>query len=1016
MYKQLPIFFFFWVICSYASAQNLNDQKPAYLSVKDGLPDASITAICQDSDGFLWIGTSDGLSRYDGVVFVNYYHSKQQPSLPGNYINKLIPLSAHRLLVASTTGLCLFNTRTNTFKNLIIKAEAAMFGFENNFTAIAVSKDGHLWAGSQTCLYELDTALNILQRRSDYRKKGVSQNLFLYVESLRSLPGGNVVFETQQSMGKSPYRWYLSENKKIIPLQNSISPYKRIFDPLQLRDFTFNTEGDAFFIKRGVDSLFFLDVDLNHVTATRLDKIKGNSQISFNSQVSVIKNQFFGCSLLDGGLLYTNMLGAVKANGKPQWHITLPGKHVTSVFCDRENNIWIGTTNGLYKFTMALSSVAVSALPQIGVTTGLNIELSNIFMDNNNIFLSSTGGGLFYTQANEINWKNLTWKPKSELNDTWNIRATGSDRYWIGTQRGLFEWHAGAKHATPLLLSQTWQWINALPVTTQFLDREGILWLGLGVGKGVAAFNLNNKQIKLYSLETPNRFPLRYPVTIAEDELGNLWMGGVEGRGLVCWNRNRDKFTLLPPQFNSEFDSGVINTIYADHRGSLWLGTSGGLFQFNIACRLFKKYGVPQGLSSNTIYSIEADSAKHLWIGTKNGLSCMGLANKDVVNFNGYYQNSEDAVACIKYDATNHKIYFITPHNFYKVAPREWLRRREAPSLFITSIVSSGIDLSNHQNIELHYSNNNINIAFSAVNLVDGGETKYFYRLNSHQKNWTSTQGARQVSFSSLLPGRYAFEVKAQLSDGTWSKNREVLLFSVANPFWKTWWFILLDVTVASLIIYVFYNYRIRQIMALQNIRSSIASDLHDDIGSTLSNIYILTQLSHANLGRPENADRFLTRIAEEVASSSQSLDDIVWSINTNNDNFEQVAARMRRYAADLLESSEIEYHVDFDERLLHKKLNLEQRRDIYLIFKEALNNIYKHAKATAVTIALTTDRDFFKMTIGDNGVGFDPREPTTRNGLKNMHTRVKKHRGNLMVTSQKGAGATVLVVMKIFR
>ena len=540
--------------------------------------------------------------------------------------------------------------------------------------------------------------------------------------------------------------------------------------------------------------------------------------------------------------------------------------------------------------------------------------------------------------------------------------------------------------------------------------------MGLGGGKGVAAFNLTTHDIKVYSLATSNSFPLRYPIAIDEDEYGNLWMGGVEGRGLVHWDRKQDKFTLISPLFNSEFDSGIVNAIYADHNSSLWLGTSDGLFQFNIPSRRFTKYNAQHGLSSNSIYSIEADSSKHLWIGTKNGLSCMDLTNHKIINFNGYYQNSEDAVYSVKYDAVNRKIYFTTPHNFYSITPQEWLRRRDAPPLFITSVVSSGKNLPADEKIGLDYANNNINIAFSAINLVDGGQTKYFYRLNSRQKNWISTGSSRQVSFSSLLPGKYEFEVKAQLSDGTWSRNKALVLFSVANPFWKTWWFILVDISIASSIIYLLYRYRIRQIMALQSIRSRIASDLHDDIGSTLSNIHILTRLSHANLTEPEKAGGFLTRIAEEVNASSQSLDDIVWSINTRNDNFEQVAARMRRYAAELFESSDIEYKVDFDEKLLHKKLNLEQRRDIYLVFKEALNNICKHAKATAVTITLTTDHQYFKMTIEDNGIGFDPAEPTARNGLKNMQLRAKTHRGNFIIDSQKGTGTTVSVVMRMFR
>jgi len=1012
------VFIFAFLIALYVNvfAQNRDNEKPAYISVKDGLPDATITAICQDEDGFLWVGTSYGLSRYDGVEFKNYYHSNAGGSLPGNYINALQILPGHRLLVATTTGLCLFNTCSNTFNNLVVRADARMFSFENNFRAIAAGKNGHLWAGTQTGLYELDTSLRILQSKTAYREKGIDTNVFLYVESIKHLTDGTVLFRLQPDAKGLEYQWYLSVNNKIEPLAHSASAYKSFLDPALLADVAFDKLGNAWFVKPYVDSLFFFDHFLNKVTARRIEGVKGSYRISYNSRISLINDQFWGCSLLDGGMLYANRPQSNNSGAKPGWGIALPGKHVICTFNDRANNLWIGTTNGLYKFTLAANSLAVSAMPENDALTGRNIELSNVFIAPGKIFLTTTGGGVFYTRNDRIDWKNIKWKPNSDLNDTWNVRAMPNGSYCIGTQRGLFTWRPGDKLPAPLSLPPAWQWINQLPVTTQFTDKENMLWMGLGVGNGLASIRLSGGDIKLYSRKNQNNFPLRYPITMDEDEHGDLWMGGIEGRGLVHWSRKTDKFDLLPPEFNADFDNGLINTIYADHKGSLWLGTAGGLVKFSILTKQFKKYDIRQGLSSNTINSLAADSANHLWIATKNGLSCMDLVSGKIFNFNDYYQYSDDPVNSIRYDAVTHKVYFITPHNFYSINPNEWLRRRDPPQIFIISATSSGRNLNANGNISLDYNNNNINIAFSAVNLVDGRQNKYFYSLNNPGANWIAAGSSRQVSFSSLLPGNYTFRVRAQLPDGTWSKNQGVVTFSVAAPFWKTWWFIIGNIIVFVLVIYLLYQYRIRQLMNVQTIRSRIASDLHDDIGSTLSNIHILTELSHASLAEPAKANGFLTRIAEEVNLSSQSLDDIVWSINTLNDNFEQIAARMRRYAAELFESANIKYKVYFDEKLAHKKLNMEQRRDIYLIFKEALNNIYKHAQARSVNITLETDRRYFKMTISDDGLGFDPLEPTVRNGLKNIKARAKKNKGIFRVESQAGQGTAILITMEIFR
>ena len=1016
MYKRLSVLLFLVYLNFFASAQNLDNEKTTYISVKDGLPDATITAICQDGDGFLWIGTSYGLSRYDGVEFKNYYHSKTGNSIPGNYINALKILPVHQLLVATTTGLCIFNTRRNTFKKLIINANARMFAFENNFRTIATDKNGHIWAGSQTCLYELDSSLNILQSKNGYKENGTNPNMFLYVESIKPLPNGEMLFRLQQENKGMRYRWYLSAGEKIIPLEPSSHPYKFFPDPAVLADVVFDKRGNAWFVKNMTDSLFFFDRRSNKVTAIPIGEIKNHDQVSFNSKISLKNDHFFGCSLSDGGLLYANGLSPQTNVLNAKWAIALPGKHVICTFFDKDNNLWIGTTNGLYKFTLVANSLSISPLPDKDALTGHSIELAGIFITPGKIFLTTSGGGMFYTGNGGVDWKNVRCPLNNNSNITWNIRATTSGNYWIGTQQGLLKWQPGDKHPAQLSLPVAWRWINSLPITTQFADRENLLWIGLGVGRGVATLNLNTQEIKLYSKKGGGNFPLRYPIALDEDEYGNIWMGGVEGRGLVCWDRKTDHFTLFPPEFDSDFDNGMINAIYADHKGTLWLGTAGGLVKFDISTKRFKKYDTPQGLSSNTIYSLTADSAKHLWIATKNGLSYMDITTGKISNFNGYYQNSEDPVNSAKYDVTTNKVYFITPHNFYSITPGEWVRQRDPPKVFITSATSSGRDLDPEQNIMLNYTENNINIAFSAVNLVDGSQNKYFYRLNNQDKKWIPAGSSRQISFSNLLPGKYSFRVRAQLSDGIWSKNEGIVSFSVATPFWKTWLFITSVTVIFAVIAYLLYNYRIRQILRVQSIRSRIASDLHDDIGSTLSNINILTQLSHANLSEPEKANGFLARIAQEVNTSSQSLDDIVWSINTLNDNFEQLAARMRRYAAELFESVDIEYKVNFDDRLTHKTLSVEQRRDIYLIFKEALNNIVKHARATAVTISLGTDHQYFKMTIEDNGIGFDPMAPSARNGLKNMQARVANNKGVFTVKSGKGKGTSLSVVMKIFR
>jgi signal transduction histidine kinase len=204
-----------------------------------------------------------------------------------------------------------------------------------------------------------------------------------------------------------------------------------------------------------------------------------------------------------------------------------------------------------------------------------------------------------------------------------------------------------------------------------------------------------------------------------------------------------------------------------------------------------------------------------------------------------------------------------------------------------------------------------------------------------------------------------------------------------------------------------FYKYRLKQLQNLQRVKSRIASDLHDDIGATLTNINILAELSKQNGDKPANANTYLNRILEEISLASQALDDIVWSVNVRNDSLEEIISRMRKYAGELFDAGKTSYAIEFDEELILVKLNMEQRRDLYLLFKESVNNIYKHSAAENVTISITKQHQGLLMTVRDDGRGFKMQE-NGRNGLKNMESRVRKWKGYLRVETEQYKGTTL--------
>ncbi|MGZ8538276.1 MAG: ATP-binding protein, partial [Flavisolibacter sp.] len=313
--------------------------------------------------------------------------------------------------------------------------------------------------------------------------------------------------------------------------------------------------------------------------------------------------------------------------------------------------------------------------------------------------------------------------------------------------------------------------------------------------------------------------------------------------------------------------------------------------------------------------------------------------------------------------------------------------------------------------INLSPQDHSIAFSFAALDFSSTQQYHYYYKLEGYDKDWIDADQRNYVSYTNIPAGEYSFLVK-YLRQGSNYDGPETKLSIVVNaPFWKKTWFIILLFLMAIAIVYSLYKYRLAQVFKLFKIRQGIATDLHDDIGSTLSNINILSELAKKNLENPVQANVFLGRISEEVQSSSQSLDDIIWSVNTHNDTWQETFSRMRRYATELFENSNVKYHINIIEENGMKKLNMEKRRDVYMIYKELLNNIHKHASSTEVWIDMKFDQQQFVMNIKDNGKGFDKNATTHRNGLRNLNTRVSRWKGTTEIDTGKN-GTEIRVVV----
>jgi signal transduction histidine kinase len=260
----------------------------------------------------------------------------------------------------------------------------------------------------------------------------------------------------------------------------------------------------------------------------------------------------------------------------------------------------------------------------------------------------------------------------------------------------------------------------------------------------------------------------------------------------------------------------------------------------------------------------------------------------------------------------------------------------------------------------------------------------------------------REVNFNSLAPGGYVFKVKVRNPEGVWSPVT-TYPFTILPPFWHTWWFYFLVACSVLSAGYSLYRYRVNRIIAMYQIRSRISRDLHDEVGSTLSSISIMNEMAKTKA----NGNAALNeKIADNLQKVQNSMQDIVWAVNPKNDDLDHLLLRFSQVAQEMLEPKGITYHFMVPPDLEGLKLSMEYRREIYLIYKECLNNIIKYSDCTEVNIHFTVKGKTMHLVIKDNGKGFNANGTYTGNGLKNMSDRAKSVNGSLTVQSEAGKGA----------
>ncbi|HVS81816.1 MAG TPA: two-component regulator propeller domain-containing protein [Pyrinomonadaceae bacterium] len=1003
-------------------------------TVADGLPNNVVNKIVRDSRGFLWFCTQEGLSRFDGYSFTNYGVDQ---GLPHPTVNDFLETRNGELWIGTNAGLALFNPRGEPTARIVSANQKVgpppMFTVvvpedeDRQARAVIVlyeDREGTIWCGTMKCLYRLE-------RHEDHFKLlqidmgppgGNSKEIFvldlledrsgsLWVASFGGLfrrrPDGRIAHYTKRDgLPDEVIQDLLEDHQGRLWAGTRLGGFFRfVADDTHNSPFVaeIHNQQDGF-PTNWVFQLF--------ETSDHKFWLATNAGLVEFFPDSERKDQLFSTYTRRSGLSY---------------------HEITALNEDMSGNLWLGTNvtgamrlerNGFITYDEQDGLETVNAIFEDH--EGGVCFRAFVLGDSRGAKLNALSQPAYRQQLGRYDDQGFTWFMPEVLNKTgWvfeqvTLQARDGE-WWVGTGAGLYRFPAAEnftqiKLARPLAVYTTADGLAAPQVFRLFEDSSGAIWVStIGAPNGLARWRRPSATMEDLAntpgLPSPKDDLAR---SFGEDRSGNIWIGF--GGGLARYRQ--DSFTFFTS--NEGLPPGGIQNIHSDHAGRLWLGSSrSGLIRVDDPAAerpVFTSYTTAQGLSSNSTEAITEDLQGRIYVGTGRGLDQLDPETGRVKHFTTADGLATGAMNAAFRDRSG-ALWFGTQKGLSRYVPASD-RSATAPPILINGLRVSGspqhVSALGEKEMTLPdfpAGQNQMQIDFVGLSFAPGDVLRYQYKLEGTNADWSAPTEQRTVNYANLAPGRYRFLVRAVTSDGIVSSAPAVVAFTILPHIWQRWWFFSLIALLLIASAYAAYRYRLRRVIELERVRTRIASDLHDDIGSNLSLIAGLSEVlgQSARRDNPQMAER-LSVMADVSRRSVEAMSDIVWAVNPRRDNVLDLAARMRRFANDSFAARNIQFHFDAPKPDRNVRINAEVRREVFLVFKEGINNIARHSGCKTAKVTLKIERGMIILKLSDDGSGFDEANIEHGQGLISMRRRAEKVGGRLDVISQPGAGTTVIL------
>ena len=996
--KKLISFLFFVSLCSIGNvkAQQLYFN---HLSVNNGLSQGVNNCILRDSKGFIWISSFDGLNRFDGANCIIFRSSMNESNgLKGTLFLNILEDKNSNLWIGSNAGLNFYDRQHDRFQNFRIEGR---FEGKRFFSPFYIDDKNNIWLQSDTDI--------IIFKPED--QTFTSFDHFFAQGKLLLKPWPTQLYKSLQKIfavsNNLPVIWQGEVTGKEIKWNSShlSIPDKRInaFIPTGENTFWLGTNNGIYKYQNNREIYClnqFADTKLKNISALRLDQ-RGKLWVGTSQQ---------GLFTLD------TIAGKVNNHYENSVYnsYTLSGNEIQYINSDEKGDLWISvwgkgvdyTSLNRFRFNYYLSK-------EEAVQAGTDNFIRSIIQVNNEFWCVTRSGGILILDENKKVKQSLRKGLPLSIE---HLCLDKNNQIWAATFEGLFLIDPISKKIIKIPLNTRGFGIASNQYTfTSCLD-DGLMLASTNAG--IFTVEKTEKSFQV----TPTKGIINTKdvfLTTYSDQNHHVYISRAF-KGFKVYNVFGDSLCL-----NREFPLEATVKCFSESKDStIWIGSTIGLIRFNKNnIQRQEIYTTKNGLSNQYIYGIVPDG-NYLWLSTNVGINRFNIQDKTVKTFSlgdGLQSNEYNTYSFCK--ARNQEIIFGGVNGLNSFYAADLKNNSYPPQLILTGVQLNDtsfrqiINPSEIKELSFHYNQNTVGFQFAIMHYANAASNSLSYILEGYDRKWLTVTGKNQLRYSNLPPGHYTLKVRAFSADGIEAENVYTLPITIKPPWWQSLWFELVGIlTVLGLMHFISGTYvrmrleKQRAILekkqAIQRERNRISRDMHDDLGSGLTMIAILSEVVKKQLSEPEKAKESLEKIAVSSRDLVDNLQDIIWLLNPKNDTLESLSSYIREYGLKYFEPLSVQLEFDYPEHFSGIHLSDEQRRNMFLTVKESFNNIAKHARCNKIILSIKETASEINLTITDDGMGFDMNSVRLfANGLKNMKDRIEQVDGTYFITSKPGKG-----------